>query len=95
MSGMTDRKVVLYLVEGKSDKLTLEYRISELYDEIDDDYQVFFLTIPSGGDISAMLNVTVDNVQQEIVSKFIAPFFERDGFRAKDIKEIKEMIERI
>ncbi len=93
-SGMIDRRVVLYLVEGKSDKITLEYRISELYDEIDEDYQVFFLTIPSGGDITAMLNVTTDNVQQEIASKFIAPFFDKYGFRARDIKEIVQITDR-
>ncbi len=91
---MSDRKVVLYLVEGKSDKITLEYRISELYDEIDEDYQVFFLTVPSGGDLTAMLNVNVGNVQEEIVAKFIAPFFEKYGFRATDISEIVQITDR-
>lgn len=37
------RKIVLFLVEGKSDREALKLAISELYEQIDDDIEVFSL----------------------------------------------------
>lgn len=90
---MTSKRneIVLFLVEGKSDRLALEYPMSAFYDEIDDGYQVFFLTIPSGGDITAMLNVTEENVEEEIYEKFIRDFLEIYGFRLGDISRIVQI----
>lgn len=36
------RKIVLFLVEGKSDREALQLAIPELYDEIDEDIEVYF-----------------------------------------------------
>ena len=52
------RKIVLFLVEGKSDREALQLAIPELYDEIDEDIEVYFPIIrkeeeEKGGDITS------------------------------------------
>lgn len=39
------RKIVLFLVEGKSDREALKLAIPELYDQIDEDIEVYFPVI--------------------------------------------------
>ena len=51
------RKIVLFLVEGKSDREALKLAIPELYDQIDEDIEVYFPVIrredeEKGGDIT-------------------------------------------
>lgn len=39
------RRIVLFLVEGKSDREALQLAIPELYDQIDENIEVFFPTM--------------------------------------------------
>lgn len=39
------RQIVLFLVEGKSDRKALQLAIPELYDRIDENIEVFFFRL--------------------------------------------------
>ena len=62
------RKVILFLVEGKSDREALQLAVPELYDEIDENFEVFFPTIREdeeevGGDITSKIGVHPRNIE--------------------------------
>lgn len=101
------KKVVLFLVEGRSDREALQIGISELYDEIDNDTEVFFPTIrveeeERGGDITTCRYkdkrsrtwwVSPTNIEEAIYLLFLEDFFDEMKIMPKDITEIIQIVD--
>ena len=101
------RKVVLFLVEGKSDREALQIAIPELYDQIDEDIEVFFPIISreeeeKGGDITSTNYVDKagkrhwvhpSNIEDAIYVMFLDDFFDKEKIMSKDITEIIQIVD--
>ena len=101
------RKIVLFLVEGKSDREALKLAISELYDQIDENIEIYFPVIhrddeERGGDIttSCYTNrqgktywVHPNNIEDAIYMLFLDDFFDREKILPKDITEIIQIVD--
>jgi len=101
------RKIVLFLVEGKSDREALQIAISELYERIDDNIEVFFPIIRAdeeerGGDITTSLYidkrnrtwwVSPQNIEEAIYQLFLEDFFDEMKIMPKDISEIIQVVD--
>ena len=81
------RKIVLFLVEGKSDRKALQLAISELYDQIDKNIEVFFPTITSKNKIWPR------NIEEKIYEFFLKNFFDEQKIMPKDITEIVQIVD--
>lgn len=73
------RKIVLFLVEGKSDREALQLAIPELYDQIDENIEVFFPVMvenedEKGGDITSKFKVYPNNIEDKIYELFLKVF---------------------
>ncbi len=92
------RKIILFLVEGKSDRETLRFAISEIYDRIDDDIEVFFPIIreneeEKGGDITSRIGVHPRNIEENIYKLFLRNFFDEEKILPKDIYEVIQIVD--
>ena len=101
------RKIVLFLVEGKSDREALHIAISELYERIDENIEVFFPIIRAdeeerGGDITTCLYtdkrsrtwwVSPENIEEAIYLLFLEDFFDEMKIMPKDISEIIQIVD--
>ena len=101
------RKIVLFLVEGKSDREALQIAISELYERIDDNIEAFFPIIREdeeerGGDITTSLYtdkrnktrwVSPKNIEEAIYLLFLEDFFDEMKIMPKDISEIIQVVD--
>ena len=101
------RKIVLFLVEGKSDREALQIAISELFERIDDSIEVFFPIIREGeeergGDITTSLYtdkrnktwwVSPKNIEEAIYRLFLEDFFDEMKIMPKDISEIIQVVD--
>lgn len=101
------RKIVLFLVEGKSDREALQLAIPELYDEIDEDIEVYFPIIrkeeeEKGGDITSTNYenkqgkhywVHPSNIEEAIYELFLDDFFDKEKILPKDISEIIQIVD--
>lgn len=101
------RKIVLFLVEGKSDREALQLAIPELFDEIDEDIEVFFPIIreeenEKGGDITSASYVNKQgkrywvrpsNIEEAIYDSFLHDFFDKEKILPKDISEIIQVVD--
>lgn len=101
------RKIVLFLVEGKSDREALKLAIPELYDQIDEDIEVYFPVIrredeEKGGDITTSRYtdkqgknywVHPNNIEDAIYTLFLDDFFDREKILPKDITEIIQIVD--
>lgn len=88
------RQIVLFLVEGKSDRKALQLAIPELYDRIDENIEVFFPTMvedeeEKGGDITSKIQVWPRNIEEKIYELFLKNFFDEQKIMPKDITEVK------
>ena len=82
------RKIVLFLVEGQSDRNALRNVISELYDEIDENIEVFFPVINRDGiDVGGDLMVSVNFDEKDRTGG------KPDKIREKNIAAIEKKIE--
>lgn len=91
-------KVVLFLVEGLSEIKVLKPIISEIYDGIDQEIEVYFPTIIEdgrtlGGDITSRYGVHPHNIENEIYKQFLKTFFDREKLFPKDIIEIIHILD--
>jgi len=108
MSTKPKRKLVLVIVEGKSDKKALKNSLSELYEQKDKDVELFFLLQKkngktTGGDITTELYyrdtngknywVTKDNIVEAINERFLNDFFDTEKVFPKDIYEIIQIVD--
>ena len=101
------RKIVLFLVEGKSDREALQLAIPELYDEIDENIEVYFPIIrkeeeEKGGDITSTNYVNKQgkrywvhpsNIEEAIYELFLDDFFDKEKIFPKDISEIIQIVD--
>ena len=91
------KKIVLVLVEGQSDINALSYAIPQLYDDIDEEYEVFFPVLhdekQTGGDITSKYGVRPDNIERLISKLFIDDFLKDYGLYPKDITEIIQIVD--
>lgn len=101
------RKIVLFLIEGKSDREALQLAIPELYDEIDEDIEVYFPIIrkeeeEKGGDITSSNYVNKlgkrywvhpSNIEEAIYELFLDDFFDKEKILPKDISEIIQIVD--
>lgn len=92
------RQIVLFLVEGKSDREALQLAIPELYDQIDGNMEVFFPVMiedeeEKGGDITSKIKVWPRNIEEKIYEFFLKDFFNEQKILPKDIAEIVQIID--
>lgn len=91
------KKVVLFLVEGQSDINALSYAISQFYEEIDENYEVYFPTLQddkqNGGDITSKYGIAPENIEKCINKLFLDKFLQNEGLYPKDISEIVQIVD--
>ena len=92
------RNIVLFLVEGKADRNALQIAISELYDRIDENIEVFFPTIREeyeevGGDITSRIGSHPRNIEDKIYQLFLHDFFDEEKILPKDISQIIQIVD--
>ena len=101
------RKIVLFLVEGKSEREALQIAISELYERIDENIEVFFPIIHAddaerGGDITTGRYtdkrgrswwVSPENIEEAIYLLFLEDFFDEMKIMSKDVSEIIQLVD--
>lgn len=101
------RKVVLVLVEGKSDQEALSNGISNLFDQIDPNIEVFFVRMfkdskVCGGDLTTTsfenkLNVSKkvypSNIEDAIYELYLDSFFKKKKLYPKDISQIIHIVD--
>lgn len=92
------RKIVLFLVEGRSDRNALQNAVSEFYDRIDENIEVFFPVIRDadvdvGGDITSRIGVHPRNIEGKIYEMFLDDFFDENKILPKDIAEIVQIVD--
>ncbi len=99
------RKVILFLVEGDSERDALRDRIAELYDSIDESIEVFFpeivdddetdpdTRIETGGDITQKYEVYPGNYDDQVYEYFLRDFFDVESLLPKDITEVIQIID--
>lgn len=101
------RKIVLILVEGKSDREALQIAIPDLFDQIDEDIEVYFPVIQKeekdkGGDITTSRYenkqgkeqwVNPNNIEDAIYTLFLEKFFDNEKILPKDITEIIQIVD--
>lgn len=93
------KKVILFLVEGKSDRIALELAFTELFESLDPNIEVFFPIIrdedsyEAGGDITTEFGVWPRNIEQKIYDQFLYDFFDEMKLYPKDILEVIQIVD--
>lgn len=98
MRNKPKRNIILFLVEGKSDREALQGPIQELYDRKDENNEVVFRIIneeeaESGGDVTTRTGVYPENIEAKINKLFLGNFFKVNGLNARDISEIIQIVD--
>ncbi len=91
-------KNVLFLIEGMSEKKAFEIAIPELFENIDESYQVFFPRIvedgiEKGGDITSKYGITAETIEGCICKLFLDNFFEEQKIYPRHITEIIHIVD--
>ena len=89
MGNRPKRKIVLFLVEGKSEREALH---------IDESIEVFFPIIREdteerGGDITSRNWVSPNNIEDKMYKLFLKNFFDEEKIFPKDINEIIQIVD--
>ena len=99
------RQVVLFLVEGDSERRALQDRIAALFDEIDESIEVFFpeifqqdpedpnAIIETGGDITQMYTVYPGNYDERVYEYFLRDFCDINKILPKDIRHVFQLVD--
>lgn len=92
------KKIVLFLVEGKSDREALMPVLSELYDRIDSNIQVYFPILRQddeerGGDITSHFKSKPANIEKRIYEGFLEQFFDQEKIMPKDVHEVIQLVD--
>lgn len=107
MGNRPKRKVVLIIVEGKSDREALKQSISELYDLFDPEIEVFFQImrkdkVEKGGDVTSTYYIDrsgeehwihPNNIEDAIYELFLRDFFDEQKLYPKDLSEIIHIVD--
>ncbi len=98
MSKKERRNIVLFLIEGNSEKKALELPLSELIAQCYEgrDYEVKFLKRKdkdededdAGGDITSQPGITPDNIERIITKLFVKSYMEKYKFYPKYITRV-------
>lgn len=83
---MSRAKVIVFIVEGYSDKESLEAILSQLYEE----KNIVFSIV--GGDITTDNNTQINNIQRKLVDK-IKESMGRDKFLKSDIEKVVHLVD--
>lgn len=101
------RQVILFLVEGDSERLALKNRIAEFYDAIDESIEVFFpeiflpandpsdpsAKIETGGDITQRYDVYPGNYDDKVYEYFLRDFFDIEHLLPKDVTRVIQLVD--
>lgn len=94
------RRVVLFLVEGPTDREALSSAFSKLYKKYrsEEGYIIEFCTladdVQENGDITSKFGVTADNIEAMISKLFVDPFLGSNPYYyPKDIAEIIQIVD--
>lgn len=92
------KKIVLFLVEGMSDKNALEIPFGQLLEDIDPDILLEFAMVmkddgTAGGDITSKNGIYPDNIEYFIDEIMVSPFLKQTGLYPKDIMEIVHFVD--
>lgn len=92
------KRVVLVLVEGRSEQELLMPVISGLFERIDENILVYFPVIEKngeymGGDITSSTGVTRDNIELRIYNRFLKQLFDREKLYPKDVSEVIQIVD--
>jgi len=84
------KKVILFIVEGDSDKQALERPIQNLIEGNDQEIEVTFLV--ADGDITSDSRITPNNIEEKINRFYFEPFFSANEFYyPKDVLEVVQI----
>lgn len=92
------KKIVLFLVEGMSDKNAFEIPFGQLLEDIDPDILLEFAMVMNddghaGGDITSKNGIYPDNIERFIDEIMVSPFLKQTGLYPKDILEIVHFVD--
>lgn len=91
------KKVVLFLVEGQSDINALSYAVPQFFEDIDENYEVYFPILhddrQDGGDITSKKGIKPENIEKLIYKLFLHDFLKDYGLYPKDITEIIQIVD--
>jgi len=91
------KKVILVLVEGKSDINALSYALPKFFADVNPEYEVYFPIISDvnqeGGDITAKYGVNPRTIEMCINKLFLHDFLKNEGLYPKDITEIIQIVD--
>jgi len=90
------KRIVLFLVEGRSEINALSDSLADLYD--DGNTTVIFARLfdkgeECGGDITAKYGVDSSNIERMLNKLFITPAIQKNKIRSTDVKEIIQIID--
>ena len=91
------KQIVLFLVEGLSEINALWTIMSELYEKIDENAEVFFCQMEEdgvvGGDITSRNGVTPEKIEMLMHKLVVGPLLERENIYPKDVTEIIQIVD--
>jgi hypothetical protein len=95
------KKIVLFLVEGKTDINVLRGPICSLFEKYSSEENSFIVEFckfqeekQRGGDITSRNGITPENIEGVISKTFIAPFMEKNPqYYVKDICEVVQIVD--
>ena len=91
------KQIILFLVEGLSEINALRTIMSELYERINENSEVFFCQMEEdgivGGDITSRNGVTPEKIEMLMHKLVVGPLLEKENIYPKDITEIIQIID--
>ena len=91
------KQIVLFLVEGLSEINALWTIMSELYEKIDENAEVFFCQMEEdgvvGGDITSRNGVTPEKIEMLMHKLVVGPLLDRENIYPKDVTEIIQIVD--
>ena len=91
------KQIVLFLVEGLSERNALWTIMSELYEKIDENAEVFFCQMEEdgvvGGDITSRNGVTPEKIEMLMHKLVVGPLLDKENIYPKDVTEIIQIVD--
>lgn len=86
------KKVILFVVEGKTDQTALYRPIANLLEEVDPELELVFL--PERGDVTSDSRHNPDNILEKINTWHFRPFFSRNAhYYPKDVIRVIHLVD--
>ena len=89
------RKILLFLVEGKSDISALEYPLGLYFSDVQPSFDLYFLKpLNENGDITSFSTVEQNTIVNKIDDWWgVSSFLSRNGFEPSDVVEIVQILD--